>query len=291
MAVALWSEKLAKTWDKYIEGRDTEDRNLLLEHYLPRVERAADSFKNHLPNHIELDDLVSAGVFGMMDAMKTYDPGRGVKFETHLERRLRGSMLDYLRVQDNATRLVRARETCVNDAVNVLRVKFGREPDENELLKELTKEKYVDNSISETSLPKRKKKARAMLNDGYSVSGVLSGETMYHSNPESNSVTLFDIIGGSVDPDTGLDYSELVGRVLNSMPDRARILIEMHYNEYMNFKQIGDALNLSECRVCGMHKQIIDWMRTTVDDLGGGCVNAPVNRNAKIPRWRKRRSK
>ncbi len=103
----LASEEVARIWDEFIQDRTNQClRNTLIEHYMPMVKYIGDKVWSRLPDEVELDDLVSAGVFGLMDAIDAYDLSRGVKFETYCVPRIRGAMLDELRNMDWVPRLV-----------------------------------------------------------------------------------------------------------------------------------------------------------------------------------------
>ena len=109
-------KRLEKWWKSYLDKRDEESRNRLLEHYLPIVKRSAERLRVRLPDEVDVDDLISAGVFGLMDALKAYDPMREVKFETYCALRVRGAILDELRAMDWVPRLVRSRASNFNNA-------------------------------------------------------------------------------------------------------------------------------------------------------------------------------
>ena len=100
---------IEEIWEQFHKSHDEYSRNLLMEHYRNIVKYSADRLHSKLPDKVELDDLVSAGIFGLMDAIDAFDPERGVKFETYCSPRIRGSILDELRSMDWVPRLVRAR--------------------------------------------------------------------------------------------------------------------------------------------------------------------------------------
>ena len=128
---------IAPVWEQYHKTHDDNSRNLLMEHYKYLVKYTADRLYSKLPDKVELDDLVSAGNFGLMDAIDAYDPGRGVKFETYCSPRIRGSILDELRNMDWVPRLVRARASQLIKATQSLNVHLGRKPTEKETAEQL----------------------------------------------------------------------------------------------------------------------------------------------------------
>src|SRR6476620_6920498 len=126
--------EIDEVWKQYkVDPTNQECRNLLVEQYLPLVKYNGERIWARLPDGVELDDLVSAGVFGLMDAIDAFDMTRGVKFETYCVPRIRGAMLDELRTMDWVPRLVRSKASKLNEATKTLEAKLGRSPNENEL--------------------------------------------------------------------------------------------------------------------------------------------------------------
>jgi len=115
-------------WRQFHETHGDQFRNLLMEHYRHLVKYAAERVHSKLPNKVELDDLISAGTFGLMDAIEAYDPARGVKFGTYCLPRIKGSILDELRSMDWVPRLVRTRAHQLTKATQSLEASLGRKP-------------------------------------------------------------------------------------------------------------------------------------------------------------------
>src|SRR5690606_20240536 len=128
------SEDVVEVWKTYKQDQSNQElRNILIERYLPLVRYNAERVWAKLPDGVDLNDLISAGVFGLMDAIDAYDMDRGVKFETYCVPRIRGAMLDELRTMDWVPRLVRSKASKLNEAVKQLEARLGRQPNENEL--------------------------------------------------------------------------------------------------------------------------------------------------------------
>ena len=135
-------ETVAKMWRDFIADRSNKTlRNALIEQYLPLVRYHAERVWSRLPDEVDLDDLVSSGIFGLMDAIDAYDPERGVKFETYCVPRIRGAMLDELRSMDWVPRLVRSRARKLSEANKELSNKLGRLPTQEELASHLKMDK------------------------------------------------------------------------------------------------------------------------------------------------------
>src|SRR5580698_8909801 len=124
-------------WRDYRGQPTTPLRNRLVERYLPLVKYNAERIWQRLPEGVDLDDLISAGVFGLMDAIDAFDLTRGVKFETYCVPRIRGAMLDELRTMDWVPRLVRSKATKMEEARKQLEALHGRPPTDNELAEQL----------------------------------------------------------------------------------------------------------------------------------------------------------
>src|SRR5258705_6881523 len=135
----LAPEDVGQIWQTFKSDQDNQElRNQLVERYLPLVKYNAERIWSRLPEGVELDDLVSAGIFGLMDAIDAFDMSRGVKFETYCVPRIRGAMLDELRTMDWVPRLVRSKASKLNEALKTLEAKLGRTPTEIELSEHMT---------------------------------------------------------------------------------------------------------------------------------------------------------
>src|SRR5947209_8300757 len=125
---------ISEVWQEFKQDQSSKElRNYLIEKYLPLVRYNAERVWSKLPDGVDLNDLISAGVFGLMDAIEAFDLSRGVKFETYCVPRIRGAMLDELRTMDWVPRLVRSKASKLNEAVKTLEARYGRPPSETEL--------------------------------------------------------------------------------------------------------------------------------------------------------------
>ena len=154
MATVL-SDDIAQVWDAFKADPENQDyRNRLVEQYLPLVKYNGERIWARLPEGVELDDLISAGVFGLMDAIDAFDMTRGVKFETYCVPRIRGAMLDELRTMDWVPRLVRSKASKLNEALKSLEAKLGRAPTEIELYRAVGLDHYAraDDPLARTAV-------------------------------------------------------------------------------------------------------------------------------------------
>src|ERR1700691_5285488 len=132
------TEDVAEIWKSYKQDQSNQElRNILIERYLPLVRYNAERVWAKLPEGVDLNDLISAGVFGLMDAIDAFDLGRGVKFETYCVPRIRGAMLDELRTMDWVPRLGRSKASKLEESRKSLEADLGRAPTDHELSSQL----------------------------------------------------------------------------------------------------------------------------------------------------------
>jgi RNA polymerase sigma factor for flagellar operon FliA len=247
-ATAPAANEIEQIWFDYkSDPSNYELRNALIERYMPIVRRRAERIRAKLPNEIELDDLISAGSFGLIDAVSAYDPGRGVKFETFCIPRVQGSMLDELRSLDWAPRMVRSKATKLNEAYKVLEGKYGRRPSEEELAE------FLEQPLDEV---------RKTIVDSHRVN-VASLDKKWQDQSGDNDVTEMDVIPDKrgEDPTERLERAELIRVCTKGLSKSERLIIILYYFEELTMKEIGATLDLSESRVSQMHSAIVQRMK------------------------------
>jgi RNA polymerase sigma factor FliA len=230
-------------WQSYHADRSVEARNRLVERYLPLVRYNAERIWSRLPEGVELDDLISAGIFGLMDAIEAFDTTRGVKFETYCVPRIRGAMLDELRTMDWVPRLVRSKASKLEDARKTLEATLGRPPRPEELAERLSV------SIEELA---------AMVGEATAVSLVSLNKKWYETDSYKD-VREIDILEDkkAEDPTHRLQNRDLMRLVTRGLNRNERLIIILYYYEDMTMKEIGATLDLSESRVSQMHSSIV----------------------------------
>ncbi len=238
-------------WEQFHKTGDTYFRNLLMEHYRFLVKYTAERLRSKLPEKVELDDLISAGTFGLMDAIDAFDPTRGVKFETYCSPRIKGSILDELRSTDWVPRLVRARAHQLTKAVHSLETHLGRKPTEKETAKEL------DMNMEEFS---------RLQHDANAVS-LVSLNTKYSESEGEKDIREIDVIKDqkSEDPLTEAQKRDLKNLLTKGLTRAERLIIVLYYYEEMTMKEIGATLDLSESRVSQMHSSIIARLKAQMN--------------------------
>ena len=248
MIAAEMDPTLLELWRAYKSNpTDVRSRNRIIERYMPLVRRRAERIRAKLPHEIELDDLISAGSVGLIDAIRAYNPDRGVKFETFCIPRVQGAMLDELRSMDWAPRLVRSKTSKLNEADRVLVGRFGRRPTEEELAEFL--ELPVDD-------------VRQTIVDSNRVN-VSSLDKKWSDASGDGDVTEMDVLPDkrSEAPMESLERSEVIRKCTQGLTQKERMIIILYYYEEMTMKEIGATLDLSESRVSQMHSAIVKRMK------------------------------
>ncbi len=223
-------------------------RNRLVEIYLPLVKYNGERIWSRLPEGVELDDQISAGVFGLMDAIDAFDLSRGVKFETYCVPRIRGAMLDELRTMDWVPRLVRSKASKLNEAFKVLEARHGRQPTEAELAEFL--------AISVAELEK-------MILDANAVNLISLNKKWYETDSYKD-VREIDILEDKKgeDPTRRIQKNDLMRLVTKGLNRNERLIIILYYYEELTMKEIGATLDLSESRVSQMHSSIVQRLQS-----------------------------
>ncbi len=229
---------------KLFQADPCEDkRNYLIEKYYPLVRYNAERVYSRLPDEVDIEDLVSAGLFGLMDAIHAFDLDRGVKFETYCAQRIRGAILDELRSMDWVPRLVRHRTSKVEQARERLKMSLGRKPTEIEISNEL--------GVDEEEVKK-------ILRDGSAVSTTSLNRQRYQSDG-NREVCEIDVLqdGSQMDPLSEIQRRDLKGLLTKGLSRAERLIVILYYYEQMTMKEIGATLDLSESRVSQMHSSIL----------------------------------
>ncbi|MGV7221888.1 MAG: FliA/WhiG family RNA polymerase sigma factor [Nitrospinales bacterium] len=240
-----------------IQDTDICSENLerIVYQYSSMVKYAASRIAMRLPAQVEMDDLVSVGMLGLMDAIKKFDPNRGAKFKTYAEFRVRGAILDELRSMDWAPRSVRQKASKLEAAVQKLQAKFGRYPEVEEVAKEMkiSLSVYFDILNEIQNLP------------------ILSLEDIGVDRESGEKKNLLDCLAGKgEDPQAQLRLSEVKGaliKTIEGLPEREGMVLTLYYYKEMTMKEIGEALGITESRVSQVHSKAVIKLRTKLKAL------------------------
>jgi RNA polymerase sigma factor for flagellar operon FliA len=234
---------IEEVWETYKKTSSEELRNRLIEHYVHLVRSTAERMHMRLPGEVDVEDLVSAGLFGLMDAIDAFDLERGVKFETYCTQRIRGAIFDELRAMDWVPRLVRSRTAKVERARKALEMELGRRPTDREVCERLR--------VSNAEYKKLSKDSRPV--------GVVSLNRKWYETDSSKDVREIDVIQDSrqEDPLQELQKKDLRLLITKGLSRAERLIVVLYYYEEMTMKEIGLTLDLSESRVSQMHSSIL----------------------------------
>jgi RNA polymerase sigma factor for flagellar operon FliA len=234
-----------------------EQERVLLEH-LPMVRFLARRIHERLPRHVEIEDMISAGVVGLMDAFAKFDPEKKVQFRSYAQFRIRGAILDSLRTLDWGPRELRRKGRAVEEAVRVLMAKLGRPPNEAEVAAE------TGQSLGEY---------QQLLGD---LKGLEIGTLHIERNEDSGEDELAYLPGRPEDdPLFRCLRGELEGRLTRAiagLPDRERLVMTLYYYEEMTMREIGLALGVVESRISQVHSSAVLHLRVALKDMAAHGV-------------------
>ena len=239
-------------WAIFKAKPTAENRNRLVERYMPLVRQRAQRTWERLPEGIELDDLISAGTFGLMDAIAAYDMSRGVRFEAFSIQRIQGAIVDELRNMDWVPRGVRSKASKLNDAYKVLEGQFGRKPTDPEIAEHL-------------GIPVEE--LRELFTETHSVN-ITSLDKSWGDDDGAKDVREVDFLADkrSEDPTERLAKIDLIRSFTKGLNKTERMVIIMYYYEELTMREIGITLDLSESRVSQMHSAIVERIKKLHQD-------------------------
>jgi RNA polymerase sigma factor for flagellar operon FliA len=231
--------------------RDENLRNTLIEQHMPLVRAIAERVLQTLPKSIELDDLASAGLFGLMDAINGFDLSRGIKFKTYCSTRIRGSILDELRSQDWVPRLVRLKAHRLDRAIRQLEGELGRAPNQVEIAQAL--------GISLDELQAHQAEANAKA--------IFSLSEKWDDGEEEKEMEKVEILADrkSANPLDTIQQNDALEMITSSLTKKERLIVLMYYYEGLTMREIGEIMELTESRVCQIHSNVMMRLKTQIE--------------------------
>jgi RNA polymerase sigma factor for flagellar operon FliA len=234
----------AQLWETYGATHATEERNELLLRYIDLVRHVVSRLYVSTQYYHEYEDLLSCGVIGLMDAFERFDPGRGVKFETYAQVRIRGEIIDYMRRQDFAPTSLRLKIRTVERAIDSLSQTLGRSPADAELAQYL----QMDLDTLEE-----------ILGQAHSLNLLHLDELLVQAQEDGPD------FAQEGQPDTQFERQEvrrLLREELGRLPEKEQLVLALYYDEDLTLKEIGQVLTLSESRISQIHSSALLKLRT-----------------------------
>jgi RNA polymerase sigma factor for flagellar operon FliA len=234
------------------QAAGTLDMQRYVREYAPLVKRMAHHLLTRLPASVQIDDMIQAGMMGLMDAINRYEASQGTQFETYASQRIRGAMLDELRGNDWLPRGLRRKQRTIEQAMSRLEQKLGRAPGERELAAELgmSLEQYQE-----------------MLAEARGAQLIYAED---FGDPESTG-SLFDNHSADADADPFAQLKDerlrrAVVAAIGKLPEREKTVMGLYYEQELNFREIAVVLEVTESRVCQLHSQAVARLRTKLQD-------------------------
>ena len=250
--------ELARLWADYKQEAQRRDRDRLILHYAPLVKYVAGRVRSGLPNTVESADLVSYGMFGLIDAIEKFDPERQIKFETYAINRIRGAIIDELRSLDWVPRSVRSKAKDLERAHAELEVELRRAPSEAELAERM--------GVSRAELGK--------LMSQVSVTNVVALDDVARGGGDGgDKMTLGDLLEDprAADPEAEFESEEMkviIAEQIAGLPEREKIVLTLYYYERLTLAEIGSVLGVTESRVSQIHSKSLLDLRGRLQQVG-----------------------
>ncbi|MCR5508583.1 MAG: FliA/WhiG family RNA polymerase sigma factor [Lachnospiraceae bacterium] len=247
-----------KLWDDYAKNPTRELRENIILEYAPLVKVVAGRLSMYLGYNVEYEDLVSYGIFGLIDAIDKFDACKEVKFETYASLRIRGAILDQIRKMDWIPRTVRKRQKEISNAIKEIETRTGRSATDEEISRELgiTSEEYDD-------WQSQMKVTNIVSLDEFTESG--GGDIS-----ESSTVSRYEL------PEEAIEKEELkvmLAEALENLTEKEKQVILMYYYEDLTLKEISNVLEVSESRVSQLHTKALGKMKVKMGKYMGILVN------------------
>ena len=249
-------EDMTVVWEQFKRSGGQRLRDRLIERYLYLVKVIGNRVAARLPRSIDVQDLRSAGVFGLIRAIENFDISRGTRFESYCATRVHGAILDELRAQDWVPRLVRNRAGIYRTAFGELRARYDRDPSTRELAEHL---KLPDDEVE-------------VLRRESNMTTVYTLCREDEQNDDPHLLRKLDVL---VDHQSQVPFDDLVTRDLAASLSKVltqpeRTVVALYYNDSLTMKEIGRVMRISESRVCQIHTKLLQKLKQHLDGIAEG---------------------
>ena len=235
----------------YSKAQAQDSQHQLVERYAPLVKRIAYHLLARLPASVQVEDLMQAGMIGLLEASKKYDGGKGASFETYAGIRIRGAMLDEVRKGDWAPRSVHRNTRMVSEAIRAIEARTGRDAKDQEVAAELQLSLEDYYGILSDTLGSRLFSFDDLLQDG-DQGGSCDDMARSHGGP-----------GQELEE---ARFQQALSEAIGALPERERLVLALYYDEELNLKEIGEVLGVSESRVSQLHSQCAARLRARLSE-------------------------
>jgi RNA polymerase sigma factor for flagellar operon FliA len=251
---------LASTWTNYKITGNPESRNQLILHYSSLVRYVAAKVGGSLPAMVDRDDLVSYGMFGLIDAIDKFDPDKGVKFETYGVTRIKGAIYDEIRALDWVPRSVRSKARDIEKARAEVEVVTGRPAEHAEIAEHL--------GLTMTEYWQLASQANAPSSVHDSIDFVGVSENTFNNGHEESAIRAIDFSSNPSELLESEEVMELVGEAVNNMDERSKTILVLYYLHGMTLAEIGKILGVTESRVCQLQSKVLQGLSNTLGQGG-----------------------
>jgi RNA polymerase sigma factor for flagellar operon FliA len=260
---AIPAPNAQELWQRYHHQVDADVENELVIKYLPLVSTALARLSMTLPDHVDRDDLNSVGLIGLLQALRNFDPACGTSFETYARLRIRGAMLDELRRMDWIPRTLHEKARKVQNAMMQLEQKHSKPPTDAQMAKAL-----------KLSVPQYLQ----MLDEVRPAAFICLDAV--HSTEEGEGGSLHEVVSHAaavnpVEQTSAQELKRVIFERLKQLPDIQRKVLALYYLEDLNLREIAEAFNLTESRICQIHAQAVLSIRTYVERIESGLAKLP----------------
>ena len=250
-----------KLWEKFAKTSDAQIRDFFVMKYAPLVKYVAGKVSMGMPQNIEFDDLVSYGIFGLLDAIGKFDPNRGIKFKTYAMTRIRGAIFDELRSIDWIPRSIRQKAKQIELVISELENKLGRTVEDEEIAKELG----ISGEEFQSLLSKLSGTSMLSLND------------IWYLGDDNDELSILETLEApeSMNPDVLIEKEEIKEYIIDAirkLPNKGKKVIVLYYYEDLTLKEIGEVLEVTESRVSQLHTKAIMRLRGRLGRIKSNIV-------------------
>lgn len=249
-----------KLWKNYLKDHNIETRDKIIKQYAPLVKYVAGKVSINLPPSVDFNDLVSFGIFGLLDAIEKFDPNKHVKFKTYAVARIRGAIFDELRAIDWIPRSVRQKSREIDDQTQHLEVKYGRAPTDQEVAKALnmSPEEYNQTLLKLNSTSLLSLNEIMNSGDNENLSRIENVKSPNRYQPEEVAERQ--------------EIRQVIVNAINELPEKEKLILVLYYYEDLTLKEIGVLLKVTESRISQLHTRAVTRIRTILSNRRKGIT-------------------